>query len=103
MPPSSERRASLVRGLEAVFVLIRSAFRNLRVVELLQLLDQTLSHFRVVQRAARQAHFVGAAGWINGQDYEHAALEGTVVLFIKHVLVALQGRRVPLLQEKLDL
>src|SRR6185312_4467542 len=94
------RRASLICRFELVDVLHRAGLLDLGVLELVELRNQAVADFFIVQRAADD---LGApfAARLQREQHDDRPLEGAVVLLVEHVLVAAQGRRIALLQQQL--
>src|SRR4051812_4501801 len=86
----------LIRRFELVDVLHRALVRELRVLELAELLGEAVADVGVVQRPADDLGAALARG-PHGEEQDDRALEGAIVLLVEDVVVALAHRRLALL------
>src|SRR5262249_21994851 len=104
---AASRAPDLISRFEVVRVLHGARVCDLRVLELLQLLDQAALDLLVVERAPDDLHLRRLRhllpGGVQRQHDDHAPFERAVVLLVQDLLVAPQRRRVPLLEQELDL
>src|SRR6185436_17126288 len=92
-----------IRRTKTIFVLHLARLGELRKLEVPDRLHQALLDGLVVEGAAHHLDLLGLARGLDGDQHLDGALEGAVVLLVQHVLVALAGRGLALLQEQVDL